>query len=545
MKKIILAGLLALSCLGGFASLSSVGRDTVCVGVDKNYVDESDVCFVQNMKKEVFSAEKREKPKFEAYTELPNEDFDGKYKFYFFSVGEVSGVPVSISESFFYNVNVTVKESFSIEMQQESGFQSSMEYAIEKSSNYSERVGYVITKGEENSETKTSDYTYGSEASASASVSVENTLTVGASVEAGSDLFGKASAKAEETIGIGATVGAALSSHNTTAWGEAFSATNSVEIANAYDATVDIHESTSIRNGYSYYESSGYRESKTTEITFDSSSNRGYYRYGVFSICELEYILCVDTKNMKVYTKYYLYPKYFSRGLDYSSDGRFDKKLEEKLTVDLNDVVDYLNYKPAKEEYQYIKFESNGGTDVPMQTVEMGEKITKPEDPTRFGYSFAGWYTDEKLTKSFDFATEVTEYLTLYAKWDCNLSVECLSYYIDEMTLTHQFGLGYDGIYLQLKVTNNCSYKLKGVQLSSFDLYIDDLYLGREIGNPLHIDRLGSALSAGQSIEISFGCYYISAQYKKLVSHLGTQHEFRLENINFSQAIELPFKPNF
>lgn len=533
MKKIILAGLLALSCLGGFASLSSVGRDAVFVGVDKNnveHVDESDVCFAQNMKKEVFSAEKRQKPKFEAYTELPNEDGDGKYKFYFFSVGEVSGVPISISESFFYEVNVTVKESFSIEAQQESGFQSSMEYAIEKSSDYSEHIGYVITKGVENSETKTSDYTYGAEASASASVSVENTYTVGASVEAGSDLFGKASAKAEETIGVGTTVGAVLSSHNTTAWGESFSETNSVEMANAHDASVQKHESTSIRNGYSYYSSSGYKQTKTTEITFDSSADRGYYRYGVFSICELEYILCVDTKNMKVYTKYYLYPKYFGRGLEYCSDGRFDEKLEKRLTVDLNDVVDYLNYKPAKE-YQYIKFESNGGTNVPMQTVEMGEKVTKPNDPTRFGYSFAGWYTDEKCTNSYEFTSEVTEYLTLYAKWDCVYSFEYLSYSVREEKKSNF--IRFYVLSLTMEIKNNSIERRRFEMLSDADVYMDGVYLDHEDGSPYSsLDGIAAIpfLNAGESATITFDCYNISANYPEFVFRLTGRHGFRLEN---------------
>ena len=36
---------------------------------------------------------------------------------------------------------------------------------------------------------------------------------------------------------------------------------------------------------------------------------------------------------------------------------------------------------------------------------------------SRSGYEFAGWYTDTELTKSWNFATPVTETVTLYAKW--------------------------------------------------------------------------------------------------------------------------------
>lgn len=42
----------------------------------------------------------------------------------------------------------------------------------------------------------------------------------------------------------------------------------------------------------------------------------------------------------------------------------------------------------------------------------------KPDDPTRKGYTFDGWYTDEKCTQAFDWdATGLEEDTDLYAKW--------------------------------------------------------------------------------------------------------------------------------
>ena len=46
-----------------------------------------------------------------------------------------------------------------------------------------------------------------------------------------------------------------------------------------------------------------------------------------------------------------------------------------------------------------------------------GNKLVKPSDPTREGYAFAGWYTDEACTKAYDFSAAVTADMTLYAKW--------------------------------------------------------------------------------------------------------------------------------
>ena len=46
--------------------------------------------------------------------------------------------------------------------------------------------------------------------------------------------------------------------------------------------------------------------------------------------------------------------------------------------------------------------------------------VTKPEDPTRRGYTFGGWYKDEACQNAYDFAAPVTGNMTLYAKWTIN-----------------------------------------------------------------------------------------------------------------------------
>ena len=67
-----------------------------------------------------------------------------------------------------------------------------------------------------------------------------------------------------------------------------------------------------------------------------------------------------------------------------------------------------------------VTYESNGGSTVPSQTVKYNETANKPADPTKSGCTFAGWYTEEKLTNKYDFAAPVTGNITLYAKWTRN-----------------------------------------------------------------------------------------------------------------------------
>ena len=71
----------------------------------------------------------------------------------------------------------------------------------------------------------------------------------------------------------------------------------------------------------------------------------------------------------------------------------------------------------VKSQAHRVKFNSQGGSSVKDQTPASGSTVTKPADPTREGYTFAGWYTDAACTKAYDFSAAVTADMTLYAKW--------------------------------------------------------------------------------------------------------------------------------
>lgn len=65
--------------------------------------------------------------------------------------------------------------------------------------------------------------------------------------------------------------------------------------------------------------------------------------------------------------------------------------------------------------YHTVTFDSKGGSAVPAQSVAHGEKINKPEDPSKIGYSFDNWtYKGE----AWSFVGHVvTEDMTLDANW--------------------------------------------------------------------------------------------------------------------------------
>ena len=66
-----------------------------------------------------------------------------------------------------------------------------------------------------------------------------------------------------------------------------------------------------------------------------------------------------------------------------------------------------------------VTFDTDGGSNVPSQTVDHGSKVTKPSDPTKEGYSFDKWYTDDTYETEFDFEnTTITKTTTIYGKFN-------------------------------------------------------------------------------------------------------------------------------
>lgn len=64
-----------------------------------------------------------------------------------------------------------------------------------------------------------------------------------------------------------------------------------------------------------------------------------------------------------------------------------------------------------------VTFNTNGGTEVNAQEVKFGGVAERPENPSKAGCKFLGWFKDENLTTEFDFATAIEEDTTVYAGW--------------------------------------------------------------------------------------------------------------------------------
>ena len=84
----------------------------------------------------------------------------------------------------------------------------------------------------------------------------------------------------------------------------------------------------------------------------------------------------------------------------------------------MKDLSAAQNFYYNKKQYN-ITFDSKGGTEVKDQTKIYGEKVDKPQNPTKEGYKFLYWYEEKDGEKViYDFDTPVTSDKKLIAEWE-------------------------------------------------------------------------------------------------------------------------------
>lgn len=168
------------------------------------------------------------------------------------------------------------------------------------------------------------------------------------------------------------------------------------------------------------------------EIRYDST----FFEYVEGSAVLSNGIVSTDIAMVDQYREFYMNFLSMTGGMEWAPDtlvGSFQLRVTGTSGVTQISNGDYLvSVKDGSESYPCeaneltiilstectVSFRSNGGSEIETQTVQFGEKVIKPEDPTREGFVFAGWYKDIHLSEEWDFENDVVrENMSLYAKW--------------------------------------------------------------------------------------------------------------------------------
>ena len=94
------------------------------------------------------------------------------------------------------------------------------------------------------------------------------------------------------------------------------------------------------------------------------------------------------------------------------------KTLDKIIVFGIAAIIALVLYGVANNGY-VITFDSKGGTDVRSQDAMYADYVLEPEPPTREGYTFTGWYSDENCVYLWDMEEgQISQSMTLYAGWE-------------------------------------------------------------------------------------------------------------------------------
>ena len=131
--------------------------------------------------------------------------------------------------------------------------------------------------------------------------------------------------------------------------------------------------------------------------------------------------------------------------------------------------------------------------------------------PERSGYVFAGWYLDAACTTKYDFTGDVTNDLTLYAKWvDMSLDYVEYEWQIDPSDYTSSYDAMYVYTYGTYSTYQDHLY-LVANEAGTHNIYYANYYSGEDYGYYLRIYNLTTGVTYADYFKVTNTYYdYIS-----------------------------------
>lgn len=139
-----------------------------------------------------------------------------------------------------------------------------------------------------------------------------------------------------------------------------------------------------------------------------------------------------------------------TKGTDYGYSYIDNTNVGTNAKVAITFKGDYASLGTAEKTFTInpaVVFNANGhGTAPDTQPLNIGDKVSRPNDLTAEGYTFGGWFTNSDCTEAYNFDTAITGGLALYAKWTA---------------ITYGITYDLDGGILPENVSNPASYTIE------------------------------------------------------------------------------------
>ena len=122
--------------------------------------------------------------------------------------------------------------------------------------------------------------------------------------------------------------------------------------------------------------------------------------------------------------------------------------------------------------FSTVSFDTKGIGEIASQTVGYTDKAVEPENPENYPYDLMGWYTSsdggEALSENpFDFESEITEDVKLYAKWEIHATAADVTDKISAMQKS-------DTVFVSGEITNDRIKEIgTAIKAKSFGIALD------------------------------------------------------------------------
>ena len=161
-------------------------------------------------------------------------------------------------------------------------------------------------------------------------------------------------------------------------------------------------------NSYAYYEENVIPEPQEYTINF-------YVDDDIFSTLQTSGNELITLPQAPKKESYEFVGWFFDKDT-FNNQLKEDTYLNKSLDQDINVYANYLFKEEPAKEFTVI-FHTCGGDKMDSITTSI---ISSEPIPTRYGYTFLGWYLENTYINKVTFPYEVTQNITLYAKWEKN-----------------------------------------------------------------------------------------------------------------------------